>query len=108
MRGTHGGGGYSSATNHVTEPREVFGRSLDRRAVDVLGEDEARLDLSDDPEHFGPEVGGVVPASRGRAERLAGEASGDEVDLSAEGSAVEGPNVVPNREALERPVQLSP
>lgn len=78
---------------------------------DVLADDPARLEFSDDPRELGPEVAVVglgTPLSRD-AEGLAGEASDDGVRSNnascSEGIRTHLPHIVENRHAWKLPAQ---
>jgi hypothetical protein len=62
---------------------EVSSRLGDCLFLDVLGDDEAGPDFTDNPEHVGPEINSDSASSRGGAEGLAGESAADEVDRTS-------------------------
>jgi hypothetical protein len=76
-------------------------------ALDVFGENVAGPDFPHDPEHFRPKIDGDISASRSRAERLAREATRNEIHRSTPRSAVEGADVVPYGEASEAVIVLA-
>jgi hypothetical protein len=76
-------------------------------ALDVLRDDVAGTDFLHDPEHFRPKIDGDISASRSRAERLAREATRNEIHRSTPRSAVEGADVVPYGEASEAVIVLA-
>jgi hypothetical protein len=68
------------------------------------------LYLANDPGHFGPQSASFSVEAvtfSGNADILAGEASGDDVNASAPGNAVEGAHIVPDGELGEHSVPLS-
>lgn len=71
--------------------------------LDVLEEDDLRLDFADDPRDMGPEVTGIVGTTTtpGDAEWLARVSGSDEIHLSAPSAAVEGREIVPDRRAIQ-------
>ena len=76
----------------------------------VLHEDVARSNLTNDPSKLPPKSGASAVNScalSGRADVLAGEASGDEVNTFPPGVAVEGAHVVPDGEPGQDSVPLS-
>jgi hypothetical protein len=75
----------------------------------VFDEDARRLHLLNDARELSPKTGSLAiePGARsGAADVLAGESSADDIDFSIPRLAVERPNVVPNREAMENAVAL--
>jgi len=75
----------------------------------VLNEDVRRLDLLNDARELSPKTGSLAiePGARsGAADVLAWEPSADDIDFAVPWLAVERPNVVPDREAIENAVAL--
>jgi hypothetical protein len=70
---------------------------------DVLAEDVAGLDLSDDPSDVGPDVSLVGGAQllAGARERLAGVARSDAIHHSTPRAAIEGSHVIPDRSRIQ-------
>jgi hypothetical protein len=87
------------AVAHALKAAGDLGKSQIDVPLDVLGEDDARLDLADDPLDLGPQVPGVgLPAALpGEAEGLAGITGREEMNAAAPRSAVEGSQIVPDR-----------
>jgi len=80
-----------------TQPRTVF------------REDKARPHLANDAEHLEPKsatVAGKSSTATRCTDVLTGESSRHNVNCSAPRPPVEGPHVVPDREAVEHPVSL--
>lgn len=75
---------YTAVVRSVAVSSEVTSRVGDCLFLDVLGDDEARPDVSDDPEHVGPEINGDAPSLRGGAEGLAGKAAANNVNGAGE------------------------
>lgn len=79
------------------------GEAMPKEPGDVLKEDEAGVDLSDDPDDVGPEpslVRGPFSLSGDRP-GLTREARSDEIHDSTPRSAVEGDEVVPDRSRIQ-------
>ena len=76
-----------------------LGKSQIDVPLDVLGEDDARAGLVDDPLDLGPEVPGIglAPPLSGEAEGLAGITGSEEMKAIAPRAAVEGSQIVPDR-----------
>jgi hypothetical protein len=67
------------------------------------------LYLANDPGHFGPQSASFAVEAvtfPGNADVLAGESSGNDIDVSAPRLSVEGSHVVPHREWRQHPVSL--
>jgi hypothetical protein len=68
------------------------------------------LYLANDPGHLGPQSAALSVKSialSGNANVLTGEASGDDIDVSAPRLPVEGSDVIPDRKGGEHSVPLS-
>jgi hypothetical protein len=84
------------------------GVPVNKQTWNVLQEDDSGSHLANDPDRLGPEVSIVslgLP-STGRRERLAREASRDEIHDATPGSSVEGSRVIPDREQGKHAVSL--
>lgn len=106
VRRAHARGGCSDHETVVTEPAQLQCRALDGGPLHVLSEDAAGADVSHDHSHSWPEVLGDSEAVTRRAERLAREPAGDQVDASAPRPTVERADVIPDREGLQQAVSL--
>ncbi len=91
------------AVAQAAKPSDDVGKSQIDVAFDVLDKDRAGLDFADDPLNLGPKVPGIgfsAPLA-GHAERLAGIAGSEDMNLAAPRLAVEGSEIVPNRCAIQ-------
>ena len=86
---------------------EVF---VSKETWDVLQERESRSNLTDDADCLGPHISVVVNSKPlpGDRERLAREATSDDIHEATPRSTVEGSDVVPDREHGEHAVPLAP
>jgi hypothetical protein len=56
MRGSHGGGGNSRATNTISKGSKIRPRSEDGLSINVFRENPWGFDFFNDSPHFGPQV----------------------------------------------------
>lgn len=91
------------AVAHALKAAGDLGKSQIDVPLDVLGEDDARPHLADDPLDFRPEVPGVglAPALPGEAEGLAGITGREDMNAATPWAAVEGSQIVPDRRAIQ-------
>lgn len=82
---------------------EDMGEPVLDHSPDVLQEDEARSNLTEDSDNLGPEPSVIVKSTLrpGGAERLAGETGSDEIHSTAPRATVEGGKVIPDRRAIQ-------
>jgi hypothetical protein len=93
----------------VGKPSDDAIQSASAQIRGVFREHIRRLNLANDSEHLKPQARAVAVqscASPCAGYVLAGEASADDVDSSTPRSAVEGPDVIPDRERIEVSVSL--
>jgi hypothetical protein len=87
---------------HFGKVTEDHGKTSSHKQRAVFHEDVSRSYLTDNPCHLGPQAG-PCPADScalsGCADVLAGEPAGDDIDLASPGLAVEGADIVPDRES---------
>lgn len=85
-------------------------KSASAKERGVFDEDVRRSDFADDAGELAPQTAsspGKTGAATCRTDVLAGESAADDIHASAPGIAVEGADVIPDRESPEEPVSLT-
>ena len=94
---------------HRGKITEDSGKSVSNKVRHVLHEDNSRSNLIDDSRHVAPETASSTidaSASTRNGYVLAGEPSGDDVDVASPGQPLKRSHVVPDRESRQESVPL--